>query len=83
VESKIGSRDIVTKTDQECQEIIKMIILKEFPSHKFLGEEDIAPGRDASIEATKLYANEVSSGRTLIRQITNLLFQSIRIIYGL
>ena len=38
VESKIGSRDIVTKTDQECQEIVKNIILENFPSHKFLGD---------------------------------------------
>jgi myo-inositol-1(or 4)-monophosphatase len=38
---------------------VKKIILEEFPTHKFLGEEDVAPGRDASIEAIKSYVNEV------------------------
>lgn len=48
VESKIGSRDIVTKVDKEAQEIIKETIQKAFPNHRFLGEEDVPPGIEAS-----------------------------------
>lgn len=48
VESKIGSRDVVTEVDKKCQDLIKDSILAHFPSHKFLGEEDVAPGIEAS-----------------------------------
>lgn len=51
VVSKIGSRDIVTKVDVEAQEIIKQTIAKAFPTHKFLGEEDLPPGREAATQA--------------------------------
>lgn len=51
--SKIGSRDIVTKVDMEVQEVIKDSILSIFPNHKFLGEEDVLPGRDESTKATE------------------------------
>ena len=51
VKSKIGSRDIVTKVDEEAQEIIKQTIAKAFPHHTFLGEEDLAPGREAGMKA--------------------------------
>lgn len=51
VESKIGSRDIVTMVDKNAQEIIKSIIKSSFPTHDFLGEEDVAPGVMASKNA--------------------------------
>jgi myo-inositol-1(or 4)-monophosphatase len=58
IESKIGSRDIVTKVDKESQDIIKSTILAKFPNHKFLGEEDIEPGIEASKEAIKRFEKE-------------------------
>ena len=61
ISSKIGSRDIVTEVDQNAQDCIKTIILKSFPSHKFLGEEDIAPGIEASTTAIR----QVSSAEHL------------------
>ena len=55
IKSKIGSRDIVTEFDTQAQEIIRDTILTSFPDHKFLGEEDVAAGRDASTAATKSF----------------------------
>ena len=49
--SKIGTRDIVTECDINAQISIKDTISAAFPSHKFLGEEDVAPGREAAIQA--------------------------------
>lgn len=46
--SKIGSRDIVTYCDINAQTIIKKMISDVYPTHKFLGEEDVAPGREAA-----------------------------------
>lgn len=60
VESKIGSRDIVTKTDKEAQDVIKETILNAFPSHKFLGEEDVPPGAEASKKALQALQAEPS-----------------------
>ena len=37
VESKIGSRDIVTAVDKNAQDVIKETILSAFPDHSFLG----------------------------------------------
>ena len=53
VKSKIGSRDVVTKVDIEAQEIIKQTIAAAFPTHTFLGEEDLPPGREAGMKAIK------------------------------
>lgn len=58
--SKIGSRDIVTKVDKAAQDIIRSTILRQFPIHDFLGEEDVDPGIDAAsiaIEKKKLSKN--------------------------
>jgi len=49
--SKIGSRDIVTKVDIEVQDVIKSTILQYFPTHSFLGEEDVPPGKEAASAA--------------------------------
>jgi myo-inositol-1(or 4)-monophosphatase len=56
--SKIGSRDIVTQVDKDCQDTIKETILSYFPSHKFLGEEDVDPGREAAQQALENLKNE-------------------------
>lgn len=58
IESKIGSRDIVTKVDKESQEIIRNTILTQFPQHTFLGEEDIPPGIEASATALEKFKHE-------------------------
>jgi myo-inositol-1(or 4)-monophosphatase len=51
IESKIGSRDIVTEVDKRAQELIFQTILAKYPTHKFLGEEDVSPGIVASRQA--------------------------------
>jgi fructose-1,6-bisphosphatase/inositol monophosphatase family enzyme len=61
VESKIGSRDIVTAVDKNAQEVIRSMISTNFPRHKFLGEEDVLPGNEASASAI-----EVRCGYTFI-----------------
>ena len=57
-EEKSSSKDIVTDFDKKCQKIIKDIISHTFPSHKFLAEEDVEPGRTAAIIATKNMVGE-------------------------
>jgi myo-inositol-1(or 4)-monophosphatase len=37
-----GPRDLVTEADVAAQEVIRGILLKSFPSHDFLGEEEAA-----------------------------------------
>jgi len=58
IESKIGSRDIVTEVDKRCQDIIEETILSAYPTHKFLGEENVAPGIEASKLAIEKFKNE-------------------------
>ena len=41
-------QDLVTATDKACEEAIGRLILAAFPTHAILGEESVAPGRDAS-----------------------------------
>mmetsp|Transcript_13043 Transcript_13043/g.26589 ORF Transcript_13043/g.26589 Transcript_13043/m.26589 type:complete len:418 (-) Transcript_13043:423-1676(-) len=55
--TKTNSRDLVTESDLECQRIIKEVILGEFPTDVFLGEEDvnlsIGNGSESSSEALR------------------------------
>ena len=51
LQQKAGDRDVLTEYDTRAQNKIKEIILNAFPSHQFLGEEDVAPGRDAAADA--------------------------------
>ncbi len=44
---KKSDGSIVTPADIECEEIIKSIILKDFPSHQILGEELINEKKDS------------------------------------
>ena len=46
--TKSGFQDLVTVTDKACEDSIGAIIHESFPSHVILGEESIAPGREAS-----------------------------------
>jgi myo-inositol-1(or 4)-monophosphatase len=48
---KANSRDLLTLIDPLCEEVIRETVLAEFPTHDFLGEEDVDPGRDASARA--------------------------------
>lgn len=39
--TKANTRDLVTDSDIQCQNVIREIIMKEFPTALFLGEEDV------------------------------------------
>lgn len=41
----------MTKVDKECQEMIESRIKTSFPTHDFLGEENVLPGAEASAQA--------------------------------
>ena len=49
--TKSSKDDLVTKVDKECQELIENRIKSSFPTHGFLGEEDVMPGSTASSQA--------------------------------
>lgn len=38
----------VAAVDAECQRAVSRVILADYPSHSFLGEEDVSAGSDAS-----------------------------------
>jgi myo-inositol-1(or 4)-monophosphatase len=49
IKTKASPRDFVTEVDQECQDMIIQRIQKDFPDHRFLGEEgDVSGIGDAS-----------------------------------
>lgn len=49
--TKANSKDLLTLIDPMCEGIIKETVLKQFPTHDFLGEEDVPPGKEASAKA--------------------------------
>ena len=49
--TKANPRDLLTLIDPLCEEIIKETVLSAFPTHDFLGEEDVPPGKEASAAA--------------------------------
>lgn len=49
--TKINSRDLLTEVDPACQKIIEGYMEKYFPEHGIVGEESVASGREASIQA--------------------------------
>jgi len=51
LKSKANSRDLLTLIDPLCEKTIRETILETFPSHDFLGEEDVPPGKEASAAA--------------------------------
>ncbi len=59
---KANPRDLLTKIDPLCESIIKEKVLSKFPSHDFLGEEDVDPGKDASAKALedKLFGSGIN-----------------------
>lgn len=50
-ERKANSRDLLTLIDPMCEKAIRETVLEAFPDHDFLGEEDTAPGPEASAAA--------------------------------
>ena len=50
-ERKANSRDLLTEIDPLCEKTIREVVLKAFPGHEFLGEEDVPPGKEASAAA--------------------------------
>jgi myo-inositol-1(or 4)-monophosphatase len=50
-ERKANSRDLLTLIDPLCEQTIRSIVTNSFPDHDFLGEEDVAPGKEASAAA--------------------------------
>ena len=49
--TKSSKDDLVTIVDKQCQEMVESAIKEAFPTHAFLGEEDVAPGSEASCAA--------------------------------
>jgi len=49
--SKANSRDLLTLIDPLCEQTIQDVISATFPSHRFLGEESVPPGKEASTAA--------------------------------
>ena len=58
--TKANPRDLLTLIDPLCEETIKETVLSAFPTHDFLGEEDVPPGKEASAAAldAKLKSNK-------------------------
>ena len=57
-ERKANSRDLLTLIDPLCEQTIRTTILDRFPSHDFLGEEDVPPGKEASAAAIEEKLNK-------------------------
>lgn len=51
--SKSNEKDLLTATDVACQETIAAILAERVPESSLLGEEDVAPGAEASAEAAR------------------------------
>jgi myo-inositol-1(or 4)-monophosphatase len=48
---KANSRDLLTIVDPLCETTIRDIVSAAFPTHRFLGEESVPPGKEASTAA--------------------------------
>ncbi|GMF37540.1 unnamed protein product [Phytophthora lilii] len=49
--TKSSKDDLVTVVDKQCQDLVFATIKQTFPTHEFLGEENVAPGSEASARA--------------------------------
>lgn len=47
-EIKYSIKDIVTQYDEQAQDAVESVVLAKYPTHAFLGEEDVDPGAAAS-----------------------------------
>ena len=50
-DTKANSKDLLTRIDSLCEHRIRDTVRAAFPTHAFLGEEMVAPGREASAAA--------------------------------
>ena len=50
-DTKANSKDLLTRIDSLCEHRIRETVTAAFPTHTFLGEEMVAPGREASAAA--------------------------------
>lgn len=62
ITEKANVRDVVTDADVACQNLILSTIQAIFPNDVFLGEESVAPGSQASINALQQALENVSDG---------------------
>jgi|GEM_PF-453631 len=53
VSTKSSPADLVTEYDAQCESMIERIILEAFPDDEILGEENTAPGSEASRQAAQ------------------------------
>ena len=51
--TKATAKDLLTKTDVACQQAIEQELLARWPEARLLGEENVAPGAEASAIAAK------------------------------
>jgi myo-inositol-1(or 4)-monophosphatase len=51
IEEKTSIKDIVTVYDSQAQDVIERTVRAKHPDHSFLGEENVAPGSEASAAA--------------------------------
>lgn len=49
IETKSGEIDLVTETDQEVEKLLINGLSKQFPDHKFIGEESVAAGSQCDL----------------------------------
>ena len=61
---KANPRDLLTEIDPLCEQVIKETILEIFPTHDFLGEEDVDPGKDASAAALEKKLQDGKDGKS-------------------
>jgi len=55
--TKLDASDLVTAADVECQSMLTKRILEVYPTHTVLGEESVAPGIDAAVDAAAALAD--------------------------
>lgn len=51
--TKSSKDDLVTVVDKQCQDLVFATIKRSFPTHELLGEENVAPGSEASAQALR------------------------------
>ncbi|OWZ05536.1 Inositol monophosphatase [Phytophthora megakarya] len=56
--TKSSKDDLVTVVDKQCQDLVFDTIKQTFPTHEFLGEENVEPGSEASARALQDMVNK-------------------------
>lgn len=58
---KANTRDLLTLIDPLCEKTIRDCVLETFPTHDFLGEEDVPPGKEESAKAIDAKLNSLKT----------------------